>query len=91
MLSLDQSARRLGRFGVARCLGAIRGLAFWVAVVLALSYPIVFVVADLGAVGGRTVVGFVIVHFAFALLGHPHDPSPAQQHAETNAGNRRLS
>lgn len=52
----------------------VRAIAFWLAVGLALAYPLVFVIADTTAVDQTTIVGIVALHLVTVLVGHGYTP-----------------
>lgn len=53
----------------------LRAIAFWLAVGLALAYPIVFVLADATAVDQTTFFAIVAVHIVTIVIGHGYNPT----------------
>lgn len=46
------------------------GVAFWLAVALALAYPAVFVAVDRGLLPASTFFGFLVLHGLSLIAGH---------------------
>lgn len=55
---------------------ALRAIAFWLSVALALAYPIVFGIVDTAFVDQTMIVGIVALHAVTIVIGHGYHPRP---------------